>query len=459
MRLLDTEVKYFDNNSKGISSIINQWGSMINILDDCLVDGGEYLPVISISTTEDILEPERYWLSTIVLDSNHGFLKDLSVVEITGCTEQAYNTTHRVQDVSVDRITIAFDKKVYTEKPQDSLLEDVINIRLAPLGYNKVFEGDNKAVYRSGNLNNNGMYLRVDSSCPVGYDPTWTKFARVSMYSDMDFVDDFLVREGRFKVPYYPEEPYRAEIPRGSGPTGYYGESKWYYSTTNVGQMQESHGSAQPGPFEFNIIGDDKTFYFLIRLVGVTQYWQKVCYCFGEYSAILTKPSTDTHILCAHESNIQANSYQGWYQNPGFWESGNVFARTNNSSGKYIVDTSFQELSNNRHVKVDFMTLLSTSMASGRDTSISYNPYYTDLNFLEVYLRAFFPRATKLQGSMRGYHMIGNNLQENPYSFLKEKLIISPKNTNIKFVLMHTLYANSSNVVDTFISFKLNNWS
>ena len=55
--------------------------------------------------------------------------------------------------------------------------------------------------------------------------------------------------------------------------------------------------------------------------------------------------------------------------------------------------------------------------------------------------------------------MIGNNLQENPYSFLKEKLVISPKNTSIKFVLMHTLYANSSNVVDTFISFKLNNWS
>ena len=34
MRLLDTNVKYFDTNSYGVPELKNSWGSMIEFLDD-----------------------------------------------------------------------------------------------------------------------------------------------------------------------------------------------------------------------------------------------------------------------------------------------------------------------------------------------------------------------------------------------------------------------------------------
>ena len=141
MRLLDTEVKYFDNNSKGISSIINQWGAMINILDFCLVEGSPEKPVLSISTVDDTSYSNIYWISTIYLNKNHGFKKDLSVVEIAGSLEEAYNKCHRVQDVSENYITIAFDFYEYNKNRKYDLLGLLCTLsdRLKTNNKNKLF--------------------------------------------------------------------------------------------------------------------------------------------------------------------------------------------------------------------------------------------------------------------------------------------------------------------------------
>ena len=91
MRLLDTDTRYFDEEVPGIPTLINQWGAMINILDFCLVEGSPEKPVLSISTVDDTSYSNIYWISTIYLNKNHGFKKDLSVVEIAGSLEEAFD--------------------------------------------------------------------------------------------------------------------------------------------------------------------------------------------------------------------------------------------------------------------------------------------------------------------------------------------------------------------------------
>ena len=458
MRLLDTKVRYFDNTSLGISPLMSEWGSINKVLDDCLVNGSSTQNIISIHTTVDDENQGSYWISTVVLSSKHNFVKDVSVIEISGCLEQKYNTKHRVQSIEDDRITIAFDKESCPEKPLDTLITEIATIKLASLGYKKAFVGVDKSVYKSDNSDNKGLFLRVDSSCPEGYDPTWAKFARVSMYNEMTHVDDYVIKEGKYKTPYYPEDPNRCEEPLGSGESGIYGESKWYFSTNNLGATQDSYGCTEPGPFEFKIIGDDKTFYFIVSLIGAGQYWQKVGYCFGEYESIITRPNNDNYILCCHEVNMPADSAWSWYATSGFREAHSAFARANNSSGKYIVDNSFQEFSHNKHVKVDFISLLTSNAISGTDTGISYNAYYSDLNFVEVYLKAFFTRAMRLQGKMRGYYFIANNIQENIYTLIRDKKVIKPKTSDLRFIVSDITYASSGNIGTAFVAFQLNNW-
>lgn len=266
-RLLDTNVRYFDNNVT-TAQLKNEWGSLVKVLDEVLITGCNEQDILSIITIQDP-EDDRYWLSTVTLNTNHKFEKDIHVVEITGASDSNFNTVFRVQDVGENFIKIAFDKTKVSSKPSDVTTSGV-KIKLAPLGYVKTYSDTNKAIYKTGS--GNTCYLRVDDSCPVGYDPTWTKFARVGIYSDIINFDDIQPRPGRLKAPYYPEDPLRNEIPKGSGVTGFYGEAKWYYAVRSdswnpVETDEVDNNDSAP----FQVIGDNKTFYLFNSL------WNTAC--------------------------------------------------------------------------------------------------------------------------------------------------------------------------------------
>lgn len=469
MRLLDTNTRFFNEKSKGVPPLNNSWGSLLKVLDSCLVEGSEKQPVISISTTEDSEYPQLYWISTIVLNSGHSFEKEYSVVKIEGCLEEAYNTVHRVQESNEFNIKIALDKNIYPEKPKDSFITETIFIKLAPLGFSKIFSEDQIGVYKSSNLDNNSCFLRVDNSCPIGYDPTWIKFARVSMYSDMKSIEDFHPRPGRLKAPYYPEDPLRAESSLGTGATGIYGESKWYHSVNAGSNSIEAQGASHGGPFAFDIIGDDRTFYITINLRGYTEYWQRVGYCFGEYLPIASKTSKDFNfILCSHEFNKPANnsSVFSYDTNPGRAESNSAFGRANNSVGKYFFDSSYDGLIISKHIKGSFFSLLIGSY-SGYDTGFSFNQYYTEITFAEVYIRLFYPRATVFGGKMRGYHFINSNISSDSFHLNpKVKDIFNSTlidGSKVKLGLFNIFHSKSSatdfNAMgNLLVAFKLNNW-
>lgn len=470
MRLLDTNTRFFNQSSLGMNELRNVWGSLVDVLDTCLVTGTPAQEVLSIITIEDPEYPDLYWLSTLLLNEGHSFEKDYSVIEISGAGDEALNSVHRVQEVSDVSVKIAFDKSKYPEKPKDSLPSENLTVKLAPLGYAKVFEEPQKAVYRSANLDNNRCFLRVDNSCPEGFDPTWNKFARVSIYSDMKSMDDYHPRPGRLKAPYYPEDPFRAEEQTGSGNTGIYGESKWYYSVNASGSPIEAQAASHAGPFSFDILGDDRTFYLTLNLRGYSEYWQRVGYCFGEYTKVSSKTSEYFNfMLASHEVFRLANdssNFLSYTTNPGRAESASAFGRANNTVGKYFLDSSYEGSIIPKHIKGSFFSLVIGSY-SGYDTGFSFNQYHTEINFAEVYIRLYYPRATIFGGKMRGYYFVNNNISSDNYHLNpKVKDIFDTTlldGSTIKLGLFNIFHSKSSGtdfaaMGNLVVAFKLNNW-
>lgn len=470
-RLLDTDVRFI-SNVEATAKLMNEWGSLTQVLDEVLTVGSNEQQILSITTIEDP-EDSRYWLSTIVLNTGHKFEKELHVVSISGVSVNEYNNVFRVQETTQNSINIAFLKETQIEKPLDVVNTAEAKIKLAPLGYEIVFTDTNKRVYKSKNPNANICYLRVDDSCPLGYDPSWLKFARVSMYSEIESIDDFYPKQGRLKAPYYVEDPVRAEVPSGTGPKGRYGESKWYYSSrTDWDNYGENSPPTFAGPREYEFIGDSKTFYFFNSLESYYVGNQRIGRCFGEYLDIDSVNNVNNHILCSHEWPTTADNtyWNGRYinhygGNPGRWESTSTFSRLRDSWGKYILNNeqSLDVLQN--HVKVEFTNSM-TGNLSGRDTGYSFNQYTLNLNFFEVYIRAFFPNKTVFKGKMRGYYFIGNNLQDFRSRIPEHKQIITDIRGNdcLKFLMLSSFQNWSGNNVEwdgwqySRVAFKLNNW-
>lgn len=461
-RLLDTNVRYFDNNVT-TAQLKNEWGSIVKVLDEVLVYGSNEQNILSITTVEDV-QDSRYWVSTILLNENHKFEKDLHVVEITDSVESKYNKLFRVQEAGSNFIKIAFLKSDTPVQPVD-INTSQAKIKLAPLGYKITISADNKRVYTSADPKANPCYLRVDDSCPPGYDPTWVKFARVSMFSDIQEIDDVQPRPGRLKAPYFTHNPVVSEVPSGSGPKARYGFSKWYYATQDdYYGIIETRIPNNNGPFPFDIIGDAKTFYFFPGLVGYEYWFQKVGYAYGEYLDYETESNINNQLLCAHERIESAETSVGYtYNNPGKTEDRSAFSRLYNQQGKFMFNPDQSVNNTFSHIKFEFISTTNAAL-SGRDTGFSYTSNYQSLNLLPIFLRGFLTGRTVFKGKVRGYHFVGNNLQDYKDRYPKHKSIVDNlKNTNKKFILLTCFQSWGSGAEwdswqNSRIAFLLNNW-
>ena len=114
-RLLDTDVRFI-SNVEATAKLMNEWGSLTKVLDEVLTIGSNEQDILSITTIEDP-EDSRYWLSTVVLNTGHKFIKELHVVSLSGVSVNEYNNVFRVQETTKNSINIAFLKETQVEKP------------------------------------------------------------------------------------------------------------------------------------------------------------------------------------------------------------------------------------------------------------------------------------------------------------------------------------------------------
>lgn len=165
----DTSVKFFHSVQTGAPSLTNAAGSLIGILDACLVNGFGSLTVSSAVVSGGVL--------TLTFAATHSFVK-YGVARISGITDSGYtdlNGDFRVASVP-STTSITLDATGFS----DATLTSTITALVAPLGWTKAFSGTNLAVYQSADSTSTGMYFAFNDAS--------TQYTAVRGYESMTAV-------------------------------------------------------------------------------------------------------------------------------------------------------------------------------------------------------------------------------------------------------------------------------
>lgn len=164
----DTSVHFFHSGLPGAPVLNNTAGSLIAVLDACLVNG------FGTGTADGVTISGG--IATLTRGAGHS-AEVGSVMLISGATTTggSINGEQRVLTVASDRYT--FDA---TGIPNQTAT-GTITQRLAPAGWAKAFSGTNLAAYRAPDVTGTRFYLRVDDS--------GTQDARVRGYETMTDVN------------------------------------------------------------------------------------------------------------------------------------------------------------------------------------------------------------------------------------------------------------------------------
>ena len=165
---VNTSVKHFvSDQMAGAPALSGTAGAMIGVLDACLVNGFDLKTLVSLAVAGGV--------ATATWTGTHSATPD-SVVLIDGVTGAltALNGEQKVIATTATTLTFA-------TAAADGTASGTITMKMAPAGWEKVYTGTNKAVYRALDVAGTRMYLRVDD--------TNTTFSRVVGYETMSDVD------------------------------------------------------------------------------------------------------------------------------------------------------------------------------------------------------------------------------------------------------------------------------
>lgn len=287
---MSNKVKWMHNAFAGAPVLTNNWGSLTALLDACLVTGFNLKTVMALARTGDV--------ATATIGTGHGFVVD-QVVLVEGCDQPSYNGEFTV--TAITSTTVSFRVDVDGGEPASpATTQTSITMKIAPLGFETVFTGTNKRVYRSPNPLSNRHYLRVDDSLPEGYMTTWAKFARVTIAEGMADIDTFVGAQ----APFTPGAPTRNEVPTGSGTTMYAGWFKWYYARQSYAETSGDNGNWSRS---WVLIGDDRGF-FLVNSSGYQGDW-RVLHAFTDFDSY--KPGDNFASYLVSSERYQQASYTG----------------------------------------------------------------------------------------------------------------------------------------------------
>lgn len=161
-----TTVKHFHSAMVGAPVLSGTAGTLIAVLDACLVTGFGLKSADSLTVAGGV--------ATVSFSTGHSFEPD-TIALIEGATPAGLNGEKRVLTTSTNTITFA------AAGIADGTATGTISAKLAPAGWAKEFSGTNLAAYRAISPESTCMFLRVDD--------TGTTNARVVGYESMTDVN------------------------------------------------------------------------------------------------------------------------------------------------------------------------------------------------------------------------------------------------------------------------------
>lgn len=140
-------VKLFRSNQIGAPQLTGRVGKLIDVLDAVLVNGYNQQDVSSLARVGSI--------ATIVLADKHDFEKG-DYCTFGNSTDPLHNGEFLVESVvSAYSFTVAMDASSSNSKQGNMVC------KRSPAGFLKLYQGTNKAVYRSANTNSTQTYFQV----------------------------------------------------------------------------------------------------------------------------------------------------------------------------------------------------------------------------------------------------------------------------------------------------------
>ena len=184
---MSTTVKHFHSAMPGAPTLNGVAGSLIAVLDACLVDG------FGLKTADSVVVSGG--IATATFSTGHSFEPDV-IALVTGATPAGLNGEKRVLTTATNVIT--FDATDIA----DGTATGTITIKIATAGWEKPFSGTNLAAYRSTDVTGTRMFLRVADG---------TITARVIGYESMSDVNT-----GVRAFPLETQQAYGGYIPKAN---------------------------------------------------------------------------------------------------------------------------------------------------------------------------------------------------------------------------------------------------
>lgn len=235
---MNTSVKFFSSQMLNAPEVNGTKGSVISVLDSCLVDGWNLTTVDSMTVSNNVV--------TANISAGHGFER-WQVIQVAGATPSGLNGEHRVTEVTAT--TVKFE----VTGVADGAATGTITLKVAPLGWIKAFSGTNKAAYKVDAVkypDTTGCLIRFDDSIS-DYN---TRLAGFESMSDID------AGTGQF--------PTDGQMPNGL----------W---------LLKSDTSDATAYRPWFLVGDGRIFYFGISSYDSDPMYGGPCWAaFGEYKSV-----------------------------------------------------------------------------------------------------------------------------------------------------------------------------
>lgn len=245
-----TDIKFFVHTNKDIPQLTDSYGSMIALLDACLVNG------LSVGVVESMVASGAEITASF---STAHQLQAHQVVEISGAIQAEYNGQFRITEILTPK-TLKFKM---VAAPSAGAASGAIICRLPPIDWELAFSSVGKRAYRSKNLLlPSRPYLRVVDELNPAYEATYAKYAKVGIVEEMTNIDTLV----GVQAPYDAANPSKNWIATGVGSAIINGWAKWYYAryseTADVYSGRDVDRPAE-GSRNFTVSGNQDYFFIM----------------------------------------------------------------------------------------------------------------------------------------------------------------------------------------------------
>ena len=372
-----TDIKFYVHTNTNAPQLENAYGSMINVLDACLIDGIQIGVVSSLTASGNTV--------TVTFGAAHNLMQ-YQVIKITGANQPEFNGEHRILTIP-DSSSFTFE---LAAAPSVSTATGTISASLPPLGWEKPFSSSNpngggKAAYRSLSLLlPSRPFLRVVDELDPSYSTTYAKYAKVGMIENMTDIDTML----GVQAPFDAVNPDKNWVGTGSGASAINGWARWYYARyADASSDAKDFTSPGDGARGYVLIGTDEYFY-IINSTGYLRNYGQV-YGFGAYDS-LENGYGFNNFLSATLNSTSADSWN---------KVGEFTSIANNNGDNYLITERLLSRHDNYGLSRVFSSVLGSGTISG---SVNSHTYRADTAAFPVYIS-----GEGLYGKLRGcFHLV-----------------------------------------------------